>query len=216
MSPELLARAMDIPLARAEAWAEPLALAMGAHDIVTPRRQAAFLATVGHESVGLARLEEVLSYSADRLMQVWPARFARREIAEQFERRPRELANAVYGGRMGNVQPDDGWTYRGRGPAMLTGRRNYQRAGEALCVDLTRDPDLVAQDPATGAATAAWFFKANHCIVHADSDDFDAVCDRWNLGRHTPNRYGDSIGWPDRLRRWNVARTALGLDPVDH
>src|SRR5262245_6319085 len=68
-----------------------------------------FLAQLGHESNGLTHKEEGLSYSAQRLTEVWPNRFATVEVAKPYERNPEKLANYVYGGRMGNVNPGDGY-----------------------------------------------------------------------------------------------------------
>ncbi|WP_245281592.1 hypothetical protein [Ensifer sp. ZNC0028] len=74
---------------------------------------------------------ENLSYSAERLTQVWPTRFATIASAKPFARNPCKLANKVYGGRMGNTAPDDGWLYRGRGLPQITGKQNYEKFGIA-------------------------------------------------------------------------------------
>ena len=93
---------------------------------------AALIGQCAHESMGFTVTEERLSYSAARLMQVWPARYPTEEIARRYARQPRKLANHTYGGRNGNTEPDDGWRYRGRGYLQLTGRANYRLAGLAV------------------------------------------------------------------------------------
>jgi putative chitinase len=40
------------------------------------REVASFLANIGVESCGLTRVEESLNYSAKRMAEVWPRRFA--------------------------------------------------------------------------------------------------------------------------------------------
>ncbi|MFK0273101.1 hypothetical protein ACIQUG_05465 [Ensifer sp. NPDC090286] len=104
---------------------------------------AAILAEAHHETGGAMRpVEENLNYSARRLTQVWPARFPTLASAEPYAGNPRKLANRVYGGRLGNVEDDDGWVFRGRGLAQITGRANYGKFG------LVETPDR-ACDPAT-------------------------------------------------------------------
>ena len=118
-----------------------------------PLRQAAYvLATPYHEvGSGMAPKVENLTYSsAERIRAVWPKRFPRLGDALPFVRNPQGLANTVYGGRMGNVGPNDGWTYRGRGYPQTTGRDNYQRFGKLLGLDLPGNPDLALQ-PAISA-----------------------------------------------------------------
>ena len=95
-----------------------------------------FLAQVLHESGGLLRLVENLNYTAERLVEVWPSRFPTLEAAEPFAHNAHALANQVYGGRMGNTDPEDGWRYLGRGLLQLTGRASYTKVGAALGIDL--------------------------------------------------------------------------------
>lgn len=91
---------------------------------------AAILAEVYHETGGTMQpVEENLNYSAKRLTQVWPGRFPTIASAQPYANNPQKLANKVYGGRMGNTGPNDGWMFRGRGLPQITGRDNYRRAG---------------------------------------------------------------------------------------
>jgi putative chitinase len=112
----------------------------------TPQGIALFLCQVHHESCGFTRLEEGLSYSADRLIQVWPNRF--NEInAQKYARNPKALACKVYGGRMGNAsEPStDGWEYRGSGLLQHTGKFEHDRIKKAcgLSGSELRDPKNV-------------------------------------------------------------------------
>lgn len=76
---------------------------------------------------------ENLNYTAKRIREVWPTRFASVAAAEPYARNPRGLANKVYNGRLGNrVGSDDGYNYRGRGLPQITGRGNYERADKRL------------------------------------------------------------------------------------
>jgi putative chitinase len=45
------------------------------------------------------------------------------------------------GKALGNTQKGDGYLYRGRGFVQLTGRRNYELAGQKLGLDLVKHPD---------------------------------------------------------------------------
>jgi predicted chitinase len=64
---------------------------------------------------------------------------------------------ADVGKQLGNVEPGDGYKYRGRGYIQLTGRANYSRYGDLLGVDLIGNPDL-ALDPTIASRLFAAYF----------------------------------------------------------
>jgi putative chitinase len=93
-------------------------------------------------------------------MAVWPHRVPSLEATDGFAHNPEALANKVYGGRMGNVEPDDGWRFRGRTPIMLTGRAAYERMGELSGQDLTVTPEL-AEGPIYGMQFARLWWEGS-------------------------------------------------------
>lgn len=101
------------------------------------------LATPYHEvgSSLQAKIESLNYTSAARIRAVWPSRFPTVASAQPYVRQPQKLANKVYGGRLGNTGSNDGWTYRGRGLAQITGKENYTRFANLLGVDLVNHPD---------------------------------------------------------------------------
>lgn len=147
----------------------------------TPRRIAHWLAQFGHESCCFTKFEESLNYSARRLCQVWPRRFPNRDVAAPYANNPEALANKVYGGRMGNTQPGDGWKYRGRGP-QLTGRDNYAAVARRTGLPLIEHPDLAIL-PENFVLIACDFWNAAACNAQADRDDLDEITLRINGGK---------------------------------
>lgn len=145
--------------------------------INTPRRLHHFLAHVATESGGLRFTEEQLVYSAERLTKVWPRRFPTLKAAKPYARNPRALANKVYGGRMGNTGPDDGWLYRGGGLLQTTGKDNYTAAG------FRDNPDELRKcGPALTSALKFW--SDNRLNAYADRDDIVGGTLRINGGKH--------------------------------
>lgn len=70
-----LLEALGIRHATAQAWLPHLRHAAHRYHIdTTPRRLAAWLATIAHESALLTRVIENLNYSAEGLAATWPAR----------------------------------------------------------------------------------------------------------------------------------------------
>lgn len=116
-----------------------------------------FLGQVLHESSMLERLEESLSYNPERLCAVWPGRFPTLASAVPYSHSPQKLANHVYGGRLGNTLPGDGWTFHGRGLVQVTGRENYALVQELSGLPVLDHPGLLATPfPALQASIAWW------------------------------------------------------------
>lgn len=78
------------------------------------------------------------------------------EVARAFIRKPKALANKVYGERLGNVN-GDGWTYRGSGLIMCTGLGNFQAVEEATGMPVCSDPELLRQPEGALAVAIAWW-----------------------------------------------------------
>jgi predicted chitinase/murein DD-endopeptidase MepM/ murein hydrolase activator NlpD len=138
--------------AKAREYLPHLNKAMAEANINTPKRQAAFLAQLAHESGEFRYMEEIASGAA-------------------YEGR-RDL---------GNTQPGDGKRFKGRGPIQLTGRANYTAASKALGIDLVNNPKRAA-DPDVGFRTAAWFWNTRNLNSYADAGNFREITRRINGG----------------------------------
>ena len=156
-----------------------------------------FLGQILHESQGLTHFSENMNYSAERLCQVWPGRFPTLSDARPYARNPEALANRVYGGRMGNTEPGDGWKYRGRSPIQLTGKSNYELVGELMGQDLVGMPELLEMPHFALEAAIYWWEDR---IPDAMIGDPEKVTKRVN---------GGLLGLAEREHITELARTAL-------
>lgn len=184
-----------------EQWVEPLNETFARFDISTPLRQASFIGQAGHESGNFTKLSEGLSYSAERLMVIWPKRFPNMEIAQKYARNPKALANNVYANRMGNRDEasGDGFRFAGAGLFQLTGHSNFYHAGQALGEDFVMQPELV-KTPRFAALTAGWFWDTHKLNKFADIRDFTMMTKKIN---------GGTIGLNDRIKHINHALEVL-------
>jgi putative chitinase len=155
----------------------------------TPLRVAHFMAQVLHESQGLATQIESLNYSPQRLPKVWPSRFKPTGPLDPaaFAHNQQKLGNEVYGGRMGNTGPNDGFTYRGRGLLQLTGKDSYLEATTTVRARNPAAPDFVVTPDAVFSAqwclaVAAAEWASKHCNAFADLDDIRKVTRAINGG----------------------------------
>lgn len=147
-----------LPNARTQAgvFVSALNTAMQHYQIVGPKRTAAFIAQIGHESGQLRYVREIWGPTAAQL---------------------------GYEGRedLGNTVPGDGRKYCGRGLIQITGRANYAKCGKALGLDLITHPELL-ELPQHAAMSAAWFWKQKGLNDLADRDQFNTITRRINGG----------------------------------
>lgn len=178
--------------------------------IETAIEKAHFLGHIHHETEGFRRARENLNYSAKRLAEVWPARYAINPGAPVKQRQPNTvalriggdpaaIANLTYSGRLGNVEPGDGWLFIGRGDAQLTGRANVTAYSRARYGDdrIVKDPSLLEQQP-DRSMSAGWFFSWRGLAVPARRDDVEATTKLWNGGYN---------GLDDRRKQINRAKS---------
>ena len=130
--------------------------AMNRYQIVGQKRVAAFIAQIGHESGQLKYVKEIWGPTA---------------------------AQARYEGRadLGNTHLGDGSKFRGRGLIQITGRANYKACGEALGLDLIKQPELL-EKPQHACTSAAWFWATRGLNTLADAGQFETISRRINGG----------------------------------
>ncbi|MEZ0003184.1 peptidoglycan-binding protein [Sinorhizobium fredii] len=158
----------DLAVAIARLWKDP-----PPGELITPIRVQHFMAQIATETGGFVSIQENLNYSARRLLKVFPKRVTP-EQAQRLAHRPELIANHVYGGRLGNRNPGDGWRYRGSGFMQLTGRANFRARGELLHKPIEEQPDLVRQ-PETGFETATGYWLARNINTPAELDKLESV-----------------------------------------
>jgi putative chitinase len=195
-----------------KAWCEELNKALPKYDITTDQRIAGFISQCAHESMDFNALSENLNYREETLNKVFPRYFGpgKRNAAE-YARNPEKIANYVYmdefrTSKLGNVQPGDGWRFRGRGLKQLTGRDNYTRFAKDY--NMTAEQAAEWLETKEGAlASALWFWNTNKLNTIADTGNVAALTKKIN---------GGDIGLADRQARYAKAMAALGgkLDAV--
>lgn len=115
------------------------------YNICGKLREAAFLATIIHESGHFRYTREIASGAA-------------------YEGRK----------DLGNIYKGDGVKFRGRGLIQLTGRSNYERASKALGVDFISNPQLLEQ-PRYATQVSCWWWADKGLNEIADTGDFRKV-----------------------------------------
>lgn len=151
----------------------PLNETLQRFDINTPRRQAAFIAQITHESGSLKYVKEIASGQAYDIG-----------------------ALAV---RLGNTpeDDDDGERYKGRGLIQLTGTANYRKASEYFGVDFLKNPELLEQ-PRWAALVSGWYWHRHNLNNLADVGDFRKITIKINGGL---NGYQDRLKHYERCKK---------------
>ena len=151
--------------------------------ITTPKRQAAFLAQLAHESGSLRYVEEIASGSA-------------------YDNRPdlgNNRANAIALAELAGTTP--GRYYKGRGLIQVTGFDNYLACSLALLRDdsLTKNPDMLERAD-LACRSAGWYWDSRGLNYYADAGQFETITRKINGGLN---------GQADRLAHYQRALTVL-------
>jgi putative chitinase len=180
MDAETLRKATGCTAATAAAVAEPLSAACAFYGIDTPKRLAAFLAQIGHESGSFRFVREIWGPT---------------DVQRRYEGRE----------DLGNTQPGDGERFKGRGFIQITGRFNYAKTRDRLRKRFPDVPDF-EQEPERleelqwACLSACDYWDSRGLNALADADDFERITRKINGGLN---------GQADRLARWERAKTAL-------
>jgi putative chitinase len=177
-----------------------------------------FLGQIGAETDGLTILREDMNYkTVARIRAVWPARtrkYSDAWIARNLIRKPVQLADFAYGGRMGNRKgTTDGFVYRGGSFMQTTGRFAVKQYADALDIELR--PDLL-DDHGVGLRFACFEWKEAGCCAYAEKNDILAVSKIINTGSAKsgvmPNGLPDRKAW--YAKAWKVWGDARPLPAV--
>lgn len=162
--------------------------------IKTADEKAYFCAEAYYESGMFKPHRENLDYSAARMADVWPSRFAARDangayilngknhnpnvLALSLAHNPVKLGNNVYADRLGNgdAESGDGYNFRGGGWFQLTGQDNWQRCSKAMYGDdrLCKNTDLILE-PSVAADSAGWYWQDRKINKDADAHNITKV-----------------------------------------
>ncbi len=180
LAPQQLQAATGCTPERAARWLPHIERACQLYDINTPKRLAAWLAQISHESGRLRYTREIWGPTP---------------------------AQARYEGRadLGNRQPGDGRRYLGRGLIQITGRSNYRAVTAGLWLvrrdapDFERNPEQL-EKPEWAAMSAAWYWHSRNLSKLADAGQFELITRRINGGLN---------GQDERVALYSTALDAL-------
>lgn len=191
---------------------EALATYMPKFGITTDEQGAMFLAQACHESAHFTKFSESLNYSdPKRIAMIFRSGFdldkdrvvdlEEVELAKQYTRNPRKLANRAYANRNGNGNEasGDGYTYRGRGIFQTTFKNNYVALEKATGIPCVANPDILTQIP-EAVISACYFWQSNHLSISAEKRDIKG---------NTKILNGGDIGLKERTELYKKALASL-------
>lgn len=154
----------------------------------TRDRLAYFFANIEHECGGftIRDLTENINYTAERMAQVWPNRFASAAaVRSKYGTAAgwqKKAFDDIYGNRMGNRPgTSDGSAFIGRGGPQVTGRNGYDEVGKRAGLDLVGNPSLACKYEYQPEICAA-FWEWKNLNAKADAKDFEGCVRLWNGG----------------------------------
>lgn len=150
---------------------------------------AQFLAQTAHES---HNFKSMVEYGGSLDFKKYEPKFVKDKKGKLVQVNPKAKT-------LGNVKKGDGARYKGRGYIQLTGRYNYQKAGEALGLPLEAKPELV-EKPEVAAKVAIWFWQNR---VQPRVDDF------YNTKAATKPINSGLKGLEDRKEKFIDFKTAM-------
>lgn len=183
-------------------WLAALNKWLPVYRIDTPKRLAAFMAQMTHESGDFNFVVENTNYTnAMRLHTVFRKYFPTLQEAQKYVGKPQAIANKVYANRFGNGDEasGDGFRYRGRGIVHLTFKKNYEAARVALAGsvgDIVAKPEL-ASEPEAAVLIACWYWSTRKLNDLADKGDFEGITKGINGGLN---------GHEDRVKRHKICQ----------
>jgi len=184
MTLEQLLAIMPTAGKRADAFLVPLTAAMAEFEINTPKRKAAFLAQIAHESGSLRYVRELASGEAyDKRKDLGNTKPEAIQIAAEHGSTP-------------------GRWWRGHGLIQITGFDNHRACSGALYGDyelLLHHPELL-EIPADACRSAGWFWKLRGLNELSDAGDFLRITKKIN---------GGTNGLADRMAYYERARQVL-------
>jgi len=160
-------------------WMWWMSASMIEYEITTPEKVCIALGTFHHETQGFTLFEENFNYlgnrsiveGGNRLLKVFPSAFRvfpiqnRRYQAQLLvQKSDIEIADFVY-------EKIGGWNFRGRGPVMLTGLKNYEKYFSPIPPQI-KSMDL-ASTPEHGSKSACAFMRDIFANANPDLVDFN-------------------------------------------
>lgn len=159
---------------------------------------AQFLAQTAHES---HNFKSMVEYGAKDYFKKYEPKFLKDKkknvVIDPKTKKPKNVNPKAV--TLGNDMPGDGEKYKGRGYIQLTGKYNYKKAGDALGLDLVKNPQLV-EKPEVAAKVAVWFWQNRVQPKVGDFGDTRASTKPINPGLK---------GLPDRKEKFGDFKTAM-------